>query len=233
MPVLPDDYDVFDAIEIDLDKAHHATLFDYLVATASGPLAQMAFDGVEYQGSLEQLVECGGANDAAQIDALALVLAAAGRTDVHEIVSQKNANIRSILGEARRIVEVESDWIESVALALEKHRSLGRAQVRRLRNSSRAEAPPSSSSSSSSAMRRWSDLTHDLQQLYREVAETLSGLSAVVLFFSAWAYAVSTFGWFLGLSLGWIPSIFFGVMGALLWPIVTAIALWLLFSLLG
>jgi hypothetical protein len=35
----------------------------------------------------------------------------------------------------------------------------------------------------------------------------LMGFVGVVAFFASWIYAISTYGWFLGLSLGWIPSI--------------------------
>jgi hypothetical protein len=46
-----------------------------------------------------------------------------------------------------------------------------------------------------------------------------------VAFLCFWAYAVATYGWFLGLGLGWIPAAFLGVLAGLLWPLVLLAAL--------
>ncbi|MCM2263748.1 MAG: hypothetical protein NDI73_00995 [Desulfuromonadales bacterium] len=50
----------------------------------------------------------------------------------------------------------------------------------------------------------------------------------VSVFFGSWVYAIKTYGWFLGLGLGWIPSIFLGVMAGLFWPVAILIVLGLL-----
>ena len=47
-----------------------------------------------------------------------------------------------------------------------------------------------------------------------EPFQVLSSLCAVLLiFFASWIYAVAEWGWFLGLSLGWIPSTILAVIG--------------------
>jgi hypothetical protein len=47
-----------------------------------------------------------------------------------------------------------------------------------------------------------------------------SGLLGILTFFSCWIYAVATYGWFLGLSLGWIPSIIIAGIVMLLSPLI-------------
>jgi hypothetical protein len=50
----------------------------------------------------------------------------------------------------------------------------------------------------------------------------------VSVFFGSWAYAIKTYGWFLGLGLGWIPSFFLGFMAGMFWPIAIILILGLL-----
>lgn len=47
-------------------------------------------------------------------------------------------------------------------------------------------------------------------------------LVGVVAFAGGWAYAIGTYGLFLGLGLGWIPALFVGLIVGLLWPLVLA-----------
>ena len=47
-----------------------------------------------------------------------------------------------------------------------------------------------------------------------------SGLLGILTFFGCWIYAVATYGWFLGLSLGWIPSIIIAGIVMLLSPLI-------------
>lgn len=53
----------------------------------------------------------------------------------------------------------------------------------------------------------------------------------VLSFLALWAYAIATFGWFLGGGLGWIPAAAIAVILSFLWPVVilAAIALVVLF----
>jgi hypothetical protein len=52
------------------------------------------------------------------------------------------------------------------------------------------------------------------------IAEGLAGLVAIVTFFSCWAYAIATWGWFLGLAFGWIPSLIIAGIALLLAPLI-------------
>ena len=53
-------------------------------------------------------------------------------------------------------------------------------------------------------------------------------LVGVGVFFGCWIYAIKTYGWFLGLGLGWIPSFFFAVMAGMFWPLAVLIILGIL-----
>jgi hypothetical protein len=53
-----------------------------------------------------------------------------------------------------------------------------------------------------------------------------------IVFVLAWIYAIITYGFFLGLGLGWIPAAFIGFIAGILWPLVVlALAAILLFFL--
>ncbi len=41
-----------------------------------------------------------------------------------------------------------------------------------------------------------------------------------IAFLFAWVYAIATYGFFLGLGLGWIPAAVIGLIAGLLWPVV-------------
>lgn len=41
-----------------------------------------------------------------------------------------------------------------------------------------------------------------------------------VVFLGGWAYAVSAYGFFLGLGLGWVPALVLGALAGFLWPLV-------------
>lgn len=45
-------------------------------------------------------------------------------------------------------------------------------------------------------------------------------ITGVIAFLAAWLYAVTAYGWFLGLGLGWIPAAFIGVVAGFLWPLI-------------
>lgn len=52
----------------------------------------------------------------------------------------------------------------------------------------------------------------------------IAWLFGVPAFFSCWIYAILTYGWFLGIGLGWLPSIFIGAIIGLLWPFLVIAA---------
>lgn len=45
-------------------------------------------------------------------------------------------------------------------------------------------------------------------------------LVGVVTFIGCWIYAIAAFGWFLGIGLGWLPSIFIALIAAYVWPLI-------------
>lgn len=72
--------------------------------------------------------------------------------------------------------------------------------------------------------------------IYLEIGHILGGISAILTFIGAYIYCVATYGFLLGLGLGWLPSgilallVFWGV--ALLWgPALFLIALAILMAL--
>lgn len=48
----------------------------------------------------------------------------------------------------------------------------------------------------------------------------LSGLVGIVVFLAGWVYAIATYGFLVGVALGWIPAAIVGVVSAVLWPIL-------------
>jgi hypothetical protein len=53
-------------------------------------------------------------------------------------------------------------------------------------------------------------------EVYVKVGSGLGGIAGLLVFTNSWAYAVGRFGWFLGLSLGWIPAVILAVMAGIL-----------------
>lgn len=61
------------------------------------------------------------------------------------------------------------------------------------------------------------------------IAEGWTTFVAVVTFVTCWIYAISAYGWFLGLAFGWIPALIIAAIAGLLAVIVG----WLLLIALG
>ena len=59
---------------------------------------------------------------------------------------------------------------------------------------------------------------------YLKGAYAVGGIVGVLTFFGCWAYAVATYGWFLGLAFGWIPSAIIaaiaGFLAGIFWPLL-------------
>ena len=55
-------------------------------------------------------------------------------------------------------------------------------------------------------------------------------ITFVISFAVSWLYAITTYGFFLGVGLGWIPSLVIASVTGLLWPLI-AIAIVLLILL--
>jgi len=56
----------------------------------------------------------------------------------------------------------------------------------------------------------------DYGEIYRKGIWVVGIIAAII----AWIYAIATYGFFLGLGLGWIPSIIIGAVVGLLWPLL-------------
>lgn len=53
-----------------------------------------------------------------------------------------------------------------------------------------------------------------------DIYEKVSTVVGVLVFIGCWIYSIFNFGWFLGISLGWIPSLIIAFFAAILWPII-------------
>ena len=51
----------------------------------------------------------------------------------------------------------------------------------------------------------------------KEIAQPLV---AAITFVICWIYAIAAYGWFLGLGLGWLPSIFIALIAGFLWRLI-------------
>jgi len=47
----------------------------------------------------------------------------------------------------------------------------------------------------------------------------------IIAFLVTWVYAISTYGFFLGVGLGWIPAAVIGALVGALWPLVLLAAI--------
>lgn len=45
-------------------------------------------------------------------------------------------------------------------------------------------------------------------------------ITGAIAFIASWIYAIATYGIFLGVGLGWIPSLVIGAVAGLLWPLI-------------
>jgi hypothetical protein len=53
-----------------------------------------------------------------------------------------------------------------------------------------------------------------------EIYKTGIDIVAIVTFFSCWIYCVATYGFLLGVGLGWLPSLIVAVIAGFLWPFI-------------
>lgn len=45
-------------------------------------------------------------------------------------------------------------------------------------------------------------------------------ITAIITFIGSWIYCIATYGFLLGVGLGWLPSIFVAVIAGVLWPLI-------------
>lgn len=60
---------------------------------------------------------------------------------------------------------------------------------------------------------------------YEKGAYIVGGIAFVI----AWIYAIASYGFFLGVGLGWLPAAVIGFIAGVLWPLVLFAAAILLF----
>ncbi len=48
-------------------------------------------------------------------------------------------------------------------------------------------------------------------------------ISSVITFFVCWIYAIASWGFLLGVGLGWIPSLFIAVIAGFIWPLLALV----------
>jgi len=53
--------------------------------------------------------------------------------------------------------------------------------------------------------------------------ETGFGITFFIAFIIGWIYAMSQYGLFLGLALGWIPALMIGFMAGAIWPLIALV----------
>lgn len=53
----------------------------------------------------------------------------------------------------------------------------------------------------------------------------IAGVVWVVTFFGCWIYCVATYGFLIGILIGWLPSAIAATVAALLWPVIALAAL--------
>jgi hypothetical protein len=66
--------------------------------------------------------------------------------------------------------------------------------------------------------------------------EALLGIFSIAIglnnFFGCWIYAIATYGWFLGLAFGWVPSGIIALIAMALSPLILIIAVVLILIIL-
>ena len=45
-------------------------------------------------------------------------------------------------------------------------------------------------------------------------------ITAIITFIGSWIYCIATYGFLLGVGLGWLPSIIVAVIAGALWPLI-------------
>ena len=50
-------------------------------------------------------------------------------------------------------------------------------------------------------------------------------ITAIIAFLASWVYAVMSWGFLLGVGLGWIPSFFIAIIAGAIWPLFALILL--------
>lgn len=58
-------------------------------------------------------------------------------------------------------------------------------------------------------------------------------ITGFVVFVGSWIYCIATYGYLLGVGLGWLPSIIVAVIAGFLWPLIAlaiVVILWFAFK---
>jgi hypothetical protein len=49
------------------------------------------------------------------------------------------------------------------------------------------------------------------------------GITSFITFIGSWIYCIVTYGYLLGVGLGWLPSIIVAVIAGILWPLIAGV----------
>lgn len=60
---------------------------------------------------------------------------------------------------------------------------------------------------------------------------TIAGIVGFLIFAGVWIYAITSWGFLIGIMIGWIPAMIAAAIGAYLWPIVFILAYFIYKSL--
>lgn len=58
-------------------------------------------------------------------------------------------------------------------------------------------------------------------------------ISGIIVFIAVWVYAISQWGFLLGIMFGWLPALIAGFIGGAIWPILLLLLLvfiWMVFK---
>ncbi len=48
-------------------------------------------------------------------------------------------------------------------------------------------------------------------------------ITGIIIFIGVWIYAIASWGFLLGVMIGWLPAMIAGLIGGILWPLIILI----------
>ena len=121
-----------DARRVAWSQEARALIESWMVAAASGPVAQMHFEGRGLPVDVDRFYLFGGTDDAALMRAYAMGVAASQGGSDNAVFERTLQILSRVVLEAGRLVEENADWIQRVADALVVRGRLTEAEVQLL-----------------------------------------------------------------------------------------------------
>jgi len=69
--------------------------------------------------------------------------------------------------------------------------------------------------------------------IFKNMSENMSFITGLVVFICIFIYAMSEWGFLLGLAVGWLPALIGGFIAGVCWPIIWLIVGIVLFAVIG